>query len=144
LLDPRVDFITVRQRIDELGFEGLWPQKGPTVDEGPYGTWVETACRGNALDDLAELRLHDALGGFAMWRCIVALREGIHKVLVFLTVIQTGHQVKLVECATHERRLSHQPRQADIAGGLQLNGIEGGGQIVGPVPSGKFPKCRSK
>src|SRR4029434_7004420 len=104
--------------------------------------WVETARCRNALDNLGKLRFYDTLGSLAMRRCIVPFRNDVHAVRVFEAMIERGNEAELVERAAHERRFGDQARQADIARGLQVNGVKGRGEIVGPVASVEFSKRR--
>src|SRR5262245_23932805 len=75
-----------------------------------------------------------------MWGRVLPLGQGVHEVLVFLAMVQTRHEIELVERATQEGCLGNEAGQTHIARGLQVNRVKGRGQIVGAIAGVEFAK----
>jgi hypothetical protein len=133
LLDGGVDLVAVAEVVDELLLGRLGAEERAAVDEGADGGGVELPALGDAADQLAVHRLQDGAEGLLVGGGVGALGVAVEGVLVLVAVVHADVDLEEVEGAAEEPGLGEQAGQADVAGGLQPDLVEGGGEVVALV-----------
>jgi hypothetical protein len=132
-LDVVIGRVAVTEFVDEFGLQCFVGEERPAIDQRADVVGGHFSGLGDSRDDLAELRVHDL--------SVASLNAGVyfvsvklvHGVFVFGAVVHARDEPEFVERAAHKRRLGHQAGQPDIAGRLQVNPVESGGEVIRPV-----------
>src|SRR6266481_5895516 len=73
-----------------------------------------------------------------MWTCVLAIRKEVERILVLVAVIAMKSHAQLGERSLDEWRLHDDPRQSDVARGLQIDRIKRCRQVIGAITGTKL------
>ena len=135
-----VNLIPVGEPIQKLCLDRLLPEERPFLHPHTDLPLRKLPRRCDSPDHLTAQRGDDLFGRFAMRPGERALGQLVHRVLVFVTMVQPGFDTKLLERPLQERLLCDEPGEAKIARRLQVDLFERGRKIVGPVSRTDLPE----
>ncbi len=129
-----VDLVAVGEAVDEPGLERFGAEERAAVDEGAHLGLRHLPALGDPLHQLPVDRLEKGLRRLPVGIGELRLRVLVHRVLELVPLAELGLDSELVEDAPQEGALSDEAVQAEVAGRLEPDLVEGGGEVVGAVP----------
>ena len=129
-----VDLVAVGEAVDEPGLEGLRAEVGAAVDDRAHLVLGHLPPLGDPLHHLPVDRIEKRLRRLPVGVGELRLGVLVHRVLELVPLAELGLDAELVESAAEERALGDEAVQAEVAGGLEPDLVEGGREVVGAVP----------
>ena len=119
--------VPIRESIDEVELKRALGQERAVINKSPNLLFLNPACFGDAVYELAKLGVHDALHGlFMRWR-IGTFGVQIHRIFVFPAMAETRLQPDFFKHALIECAFKNKTGQADPSRWLEINLIKRGG-----------------
>ena len=128
-----MDLVAVGEAVDEPRLERLGAEEGAAVDEGADLGLRHLPPLGDPLHHLPVDRLDQRLRRLPVGVGELRLGVLVHRVLELVPLAELGLDAELVEGAAEEGALGDEAVQAEVAGGLEPDLVEGGREVVGAV-----------
>ena len=138
LADVGVDLVPVAEGIHQPVVARVAGQERTTVDQRPGLVAWNPQPLGDRVGELLRERDHQPLHCLAGGRGEAALGEPVVCALVLLPLRDLVVQAELVHRVTEEQLLEAEPGQVELAGWLEVDLVERGGQVIGHVPRREF------
>src|ERR1035441_7699889 len=141
LPDLRVHLVPVAERVDQAGVQRLVGQERAAVNQRPGVGRRDFEALPDRLGDLLDDRGGEPLHGFPGGPGEAVLGQPFGGALVLVPPADLIVNAQLVQRAAIEPVLHADAGQPDVTGGLQVNAVEGGRQVIRHVAGREVAEC---
>src|SRR5690606_19938206 len=126
-----VDLVAVAEPVDEVLLQGLARQERAAVHQLADLVLRQVPAGGDRRGDLLDDGGDEPPRRLLVLGRVALARDRVRHRLVLVPLAEPGLDARLLQRAREERLLQRHADQADLPGGLEVDPVEGGGEVVG-------------